>query len=482
MLCTLLVTVANATEIILSESELAFLAEKQEIRKCVDPLWMPFESINESGEHIGIIADISDKIAEQINLPITLVKTSNWTESHQFLQKRLCDIVTSDAITDLDSDYFINSLPYLQYKNVYITRKSTELALSFEAISTRKIGFVKDYPTIHLAKEVFPNTNIVEVNSIAEGVLKVSRGELYAFVDLLPTISYSIQSQGLTNLKVAGHMDINIPIVMSIRNDQPELVSIINKALLTISNQTKNEIFSHWVSIKYARTIDYLLILKVLGITLFITILSFYFISKNRLLKYKVSVAEERERLMRDMHDGVGGHLVALLSLLDADKETSGNYIRGSIQECLSDLRVVILSLEPSSRDLDTLLGMFRHANNQKITSSGMELKWNVGDLTLVPELSSKSALNILRILQEAVTNIIKHSGATRVEISAEYAKANTGSFVVINVVDNGSGKLDKSSTGYGIKNMNKRAKELNGHIVVQLGEGKSQVTLTFPA
>lgn len=444
-------------------------------------MWMPFESINESGEHIGIIAGISDEIAEQINLPITLVKTSDWSESHQFLQKRLCDIVTSDAITDVASDYFVNSVPYLLYKAVYITRKSTELALNFEAISTRKIGFVKDYPTITLAKEMFPNTNVIEVNSVEDGILKVSRGELYAFVDLLPTISFSIQNQGLTNLKVAGHIDIDIPIVMSIRNDQPELISIINKSLLSISTQTKNEIFNRWVSIHYVKDIDYLLILKILAISLFIISFSFYFISKNRALKHKVSVAEERERLMRDMHDGVGGHLVSLLASLDSDKETSTDCIKQSIKDCLSDLRVVILSLEPSSGDLGTLLGMFRHNIQQNITASGIELKWNIGNLKQIPELSSKISLNILRILQESVTNIIKHSGATTIEILAEKTEINMYSFVVIKVADNGSGKIESDSTGYGIKNMKKRAKELNGEIDIQLGEGKSQVTLTFP-
>lgn len=475
------VAIANAAEVILSENELTYLAEKKEIRKCVDPLWMPFESIDKSGEHVGIIADITDKIVEKISLPITLVKTSDWSESHQFLQKRLCDIVTSDAITDLDSDYFVNSIPYLQYKDVYITRKSTELALNFEAITARKIGFVKDYPTIALAKEMFPNTNVIEVNSVDEGVLKVSRGDLYAFVDLLPAISYSIQSQGLTNLKVAGHVDIDIPIVMSIRNDQPELISIINKSLSAISNQTKNEIFNHWVSVDYVRDIDYILILKILIVSIFIATLSFYFISKNRMLKHKVSVAEERERLMRDMHDGVGGHLVSLLALLDSDTATTPEHIKQSIKECLSDLRVVILSLEASSGDLETLLGMFRHNIKQKITASGMELIWDIGNLSRVPELSSRNALNILRILQEAITNIIKHSGATLIKMSAEQVDTKFDSFVVIKVIDNGSGKLDSDSTGYGIVNMQKRAEELNGGIDIQLKEGESRVILTFP-
>lgn len=470
----------NDTVLELSKAELNFLNNKQEIFKCVDPKWMPFESINNQEQHIGIIADIMNLVSNKIGIPITLVTTTDWTESHDFLKQRRCDIVTSDAITDSATEYFTNTEPFLLYKDVYITKKSTGLALNFEAISSKRIGFVKDYPTIALAKEKFPDTNIIEVNSVADGVLAVSRGDIHAFVDLLPSISYSIQKQGLTNLKVAGHVDIKIPVVMSVRNDQPELISIINKALLSITNQQKNEIFNQWVSINYEATVDYILILEILAILLIIAVISFYWINKNRLLQQEVIVAKERERIMRDMHDGVGGHLVAALALLEA-RPASPIQIKQCLQDCLANIRVVILSLDPTSSDLATLLGMFRHNISAMIKSAGIELIWSIENIENAPVLSSKDALNILRIMQEAITNVIKHSKADSLKITTWEHTINSKRYIKIALSDNGVNHNTGSANGYGIKNMKSRAKELNSLLSIEVSNKGTCVSLSYP-
>jgi len=470
----------SISKIQLSQSEKDFLSNKQELFKCVDPKWMPFESINSNNQHVGIIADIMDIVSTRVGIPITLVTTKDWSESHEFLQKRFCDVVSSDAITNTTNSYFTNTVPFLLYKDVYITRKSTELALNFEAISKRKIGFVKGYPTIALAKEKFPSTNVIEMDSVAAGVLAVSRGDIYAFVDLLPTISNSMQKQGLTNLRVAGHVDIRIPVVMSIRNDQPELVSIINKALLSITLEKKNQIFNRWVTVDYAKTVDYILIFKIISAILAIAIFCFYWVNKNRLLKQEIILAKERERIMRDMHDGVGGHLIAALALLNS-QQIPNSQIEQCLVDCLADIRIVILSLEPASSDLPTLLGMFKHNISGKIKSAGIEPDWSIGDLTGTPTLNSKKILNILRIMQESVTNVIKHSGASLLNISASKIKKDAKKYINITISDNGTSQDTCSNSGYGIKNMEKRAKELGGFIRIKPTINGTTVSLYFP-
>ena len=486
LLCALLLAspYLNAADarFYLKQAELQFINQKQEIRKCVDPMWMPFEAIDEQGQHIGIIDDITDIMSEKIGIPITLIRTRDWSESHQFLKDGRCDIVTSDAIVNIGTqpDYYQTTAPFLQYKGAYITQKSTELALNFEAISQQKIGFVKDYPTLALVKEKFPNTQIIEVDSIDEGVLKVSKGELYAFVELLPTISYSVQKQGLTNLKIAGHVDIDIPIVMSVRSDQPELLRIINKSLSAISNQTKNTLFNKWVSVDYVTKIDYWFIVRGLLLIAVIAMVSLYWMNKNRALRQEIIASKERERLMRDIHDGVGGHLVATIALLDSGQSSSVQ-VRQSIMDCLADLRVVILSLDPSSSELAILLGMFRHNIQPKVKAAGITLIWHVVDVESLPKLSSKSALNILRILQESVTNVIKHSGASLLSISTERTQMTKSSYAIkIEVMDDGSGGLDKDKLGYGIKNMKKRALELGGSLNIDSDKKGTKVRLNF--
>ena len=116
----------KSTELNLTEVELNFLSNKKEILKCVDPKWMPFESINHQEQHVGIIADIMDLVSIKVGIPINLVPTLDWSQSHELLKNRQCDIVTSDAITETASEYYASSIPFLLYKDVYITKKSTD--------------------------------------------------------------------------------------------------------------------------------------------------------------------------------------------------------------------------------------------------------------------------------------------------------------------------------------------------------------------
>lgn len=473
--------IVNAANVDFSQDEINYLKRTHEIRKCVDPLWMPFEAIDEDGRHIGIIDDITDIMSKEMGVPIILVPTKNWDESRQFLKEGHCDILTSDALVNIGGRPapFQHTSPFLQYKGAFITQKSTELSLNFEAISGQKIGFVKGYPTLFLARDKFPNIQIIEVESIEDGVLKVSKGELYAFVELLPTMSYSIQKHGLSNLKVAGHVDIDIPIVMSVSRGQAELLSILNKSLAAISNQTKNTLYNKWVSVDYVTKIDYWFIVRGLLLIAVITIISLYWFNTNRALRQEIITSKERDRLMRDIHDGVGGHLIATIALLDSE-QASKQDIKQSVMDCLADLRVVILSLDPGSRELAILLGMFRHNIKQKIKAAGMTLVWHVGDVEDIPELNSKSALNILRILQEAVSNAIKHSGASFLSISTEQIQIKRKHLITIEIMDDGDEKTDSINSGYGIKSMKKRAAELGGKLDINSNDDGNGTTIVL--
>jgi diguanylate cyclase (GGDEF)-like protein len=228
-----------------------FLDRIQTIRKCVDPLWMPLEGINDTNQHVGVIADITELVEQRIGVPIVLVPTASWVESMEKLKSRECDLVTSHTLQGETTDYYVKTVPFMEHRNVYITRDNEPLQLDFSVITDKPIGISEGYPTIPLIEERYGNVNFVPVKNIDEGILKVSKGELYAFTDLLPICSYSIQKQGMTNLKVAGHIDIAFPVVMAVRSDMPDLVRILNKAFVRMDSATVNQFLTRWVKIEY---------------------------------------------------------------------------------------------------------------------------------------------------------------------------------------------------------------------------------------
>ena len=193
-------------------------------------------------------------------------------------------------------------------------------------------------------------------------------------------------------------------------------------------------------------------------------------------------LVEERERIMQDMHDGIGGQLVASLAIVenyqhnDIDIGMAYEEIRGLLKDCLDDLRLVIDSLDNSTDKLAVLLGMFRHRTQKRIEAAGVKLKWDIVSLPDFIAFSPHENLHILRIIQEAFTNVIKHANASTLTFSVGIEKNE----VKICILDNGSGS-NESKKGRGVTNMRRRAEELNGRINILQGENGRRVELFIP-
>lgn len=187
-------------------------------------------------------------------------------------------------------------------------------------------------------------------------------------------------------------------------------------------------------------------------------------------LSRKAAVAEERQRLMTDMHDGIGAQLISALSLTESG-EASPREIAALLRECIDDLRLTIDSLESNDNELLPALGNFRYRIDRRLRAVGIELDWSVEDLPELPYLSPRNLLHILRILQEAFANVLKHSQASRVRLQTGLAPGNLQVFIRIS--DNGKGFAASKTQGRGLGNMARRATTIGGELrVASTGEG----------
>ena len=128
------------------------------------------------------------------------------------------------------------------------------------------------------------------------------------------------------------------------------------------------------------------------------------------------AVAEERERIMRDMHDGMGGQLVSTLAMVESGRG-SARAVADALRDALDDLRLVIDSLDPVEGDLGAALGQVRHRLEPRLERNGIRFDWRVLDLPAVSDLGPERVLQVLRIVQEAIANVVKHASASTVTL-----------------------------------------------------------------
>jgi hypothetical protein len=193
------------------------------------------------------------------------------------------------------------------------------------------------------------------------------------------------------------------------------------------------------------------------------------------------AIAEERARLMRDVHDGVGGQLVSTLALVEGG-ETGSDAVAESIRGALEDLRLVIDSLEPTEDDLLSVLASVRTRLEPRLARHGLRFAWQVTDLPAVQGFGPDMALQAMRIVQEAVTNVVKHAAARTVTVRTGESPADDGRRgVFIEVVDDGGGVAPDAPRGRGLANMARRASGLGGTVTVRSDAHGTVVRLWLP-
>lgn len=197
-----------------------------------------------------------------------------------------------------------------------------------------------------------------------------------------------------------------------------------------------------------------------------------------RALERETAIAAERERIMQDVHDGIGGQLVSTLALVESGRGES-EVVADSLHEALDDLRLIIDSLDPDEGDLAAVLGTMRLRLQPRLERNGIRIDWQVQDVPPIEGFGPEQALQVLRVVQEAIANVLKHAQATRVTLRTGTTDDATAAYV--EVEDDGCGLSDDAPGGRGLSNMRRRASSLGGTIEIASEHTGTRVRLSLP-
>ncbi len=192
----------------------------------------------------------------------------------------------------------------------------------------------------------------------------------------------------------------------------------------------------------------------------------------------RAAIITERSRILQDMHDGMGAHLITALRLARR-QDSSREQLARCIEESLQDLRLIIDSLDLTEQDLLPLLGNLRFRLEPRLQALGIRLEWRVTPLPLLPDLTPDAALSILRIVQEAVNNVIQHAQSSSITLTVKPA----GNHIRIVISDDGNGLIPANSHpgSRGLNGMRVRAEKIGASLAVTGGASGTRVELSLP-
>ncbi len=194
-------------------------------------------------------------------------------------------------------------------------------------------------------------------------------------------------------------------------------------------------------------------------------------------LRVEQVTERERKRIAADLHDDLGAKLLTIVHTSESER------ISTLAREALEEMRLSVRGLTGRPVRLVDALGDWRAEVVSRLAQAGIDAEWSApGEDDMTQTLSARAFVQTTRILREAVSNIIKHSGASHCSVKCAIYE---GDFQLV-VQDNGGGiplELDgRLDRGHGMASMKHRAKQLQGQCLVESGPGFGTVIrLTLP-
>lgn len=231
----------------LTDAEKSWIQSHPTIRIAPDPQFQPIEFFDENGNYAGIGADYVRLIEANLGIKFEIVKCSNWDEVIAKTRRREVDVLNAVVKTPEREDYLHFPPPYLKIPSVIIVRKNVTSDLTLSNLKGMNVVMVSGYGYVELIRNKHPGINIELVADLKTALRKVSFGMADAFVGDLPTASFYIELEGITNLRLAGESDPPNISGFAVRSDWPELGAILEKSVALLTEQEKKSIHSKWI-------------------------------------------------------------------------------------------------------------------------------------------------------------------------------------------------------------------------------------------
>lgn len=268
----------RVNELQLTEEEEAFLQSLPPIRVGVDNNWPPFEFIDRRNQSLqGVVGDYLLLFSKRLGVEFDIQYQLSWIDAlHEVSQGRL-DLLTAVAPTPERHQFLNFTQPYVRSPMVIVTGTDVDFIASMDQLQGKKLGVGQSYASHEMLRNNFPLLPLELKQSTLDGLKAVASGELYAFIDNLAVVSYLMRSEGLANLKVSGQTPFSFDISMGVRNDSPLLLSVMEKALASISPAEHAEIYDRWVQVPSSVGFPWARVLPVLlGLLFLLLLLALY--------------------------------------------------------------------------------------------------------------------------------------------------------------------------------------------------------------
>lgn len=231
---------------VLSAKEQEWLTRNPEIKIGVMNAWPPMDFVDEAGKPSGIGADYLHLLNKRLGGRIR-IESGSWEEIVNKVKKKKLDGITSITPTPEREKFFNFTRPYIKIPHVIVARKDGPYHSNLEDLSHKTVALEKGFFLKSVIEQNNSNIVVREFHTTSDALNAVDRGDADAYLGNRAVAAYTIDMQLLNSLQVQGVLKDTASInAIGVRKDWPELSSILDNALASLSPKEERELRNKW--------------------------------------------------------------------------------------------------------------------------------------------------------------------------------------------------------------------------------------------
>ena len=242
---------AAAPGVALDAAERAYLQAHPAIPLCIDPDWWPFETLDQTGRHVGIAADLIALVSARTGAHFTVQPTASWEESLTASRAGACRALSFLNRTPEREQWLLFSAPLLSDPNVIITREEHPPVADLHALRGQSIALPIGTAMAEFIARDYPDLRIVPTDSEREALRLVSERQVDMTLRSLIVAAATIKHEGWFNLKIAGQIPgyDNLLRMGVLKSDAP-LRDILDKGIATLDAAERRQIVDRHLALQ----------------------------------------------------------------------------------------------------------------------------------------------------------------------------------------------------------------------------------------
>jgi len=302
---------SQAQKITLNENEITFLATHKKIKLGVVKDLSPVEFIDEQGEFSGINRDVINLIQERTDIQFDYVAFDSWQQLYGALLSNKVDMLASITPTVEREKQMLFTQSYWQMPWVMLHPQYYGRKTKLEDFYGKQVAIVKGYYLISTLRKNHPLITFKLVDNREQALTALQQERVDGFITTMASATQLLKQENIITLMMSMMEDVSLDKShFAINNQLPQLKTIIDKGLLTISEKEKQAIYDNWFTVAIKTGLDKSVVLQVgAQIGVIILLVLGVIVMWNRRLQVEIKHREQLEKIMKHMatHDELTG-------------------------------------------------------------------------------------------------------------------------------------------------------------------------------